>query len=157
MFGENYHMSRINQRTVGLKRQDLLALKYVLRAAGGLIHIMSNKDQAHIKSVGARFQLTSLTNMLTVTVRKSESNVRIQDRRLSHYKSVHGWGSEVRALFGTFASIGDRQHNYGPLAISTALSAALKRPVKVCTCSLRCSHVSRVLAIKIAQSLHLNR
>lgn len=46
MFEENYHMSRINQRTVGLKRQDLLALKYVLRAAGGLIHIMSNKDQA---------------------------------------------------------------------------------------------------------------
>lgn len=46
MFEENYHMSRINQGTVGLKRQDLLPLRYVLRAAGGPIHIMSNKDQA---------------------------------------------------------------------------------------------------------------
>lgn len=104
-------------------------------------------------SIGARFQLRSLTNMLTQWG-KSE-NIGLLDRRLSHYKSVHGWGSEVRALLDTFASIGDRQHNYGPLAISTAPSAALKRPVKVCTCSLRCSHVSRVLTIKIENSRHI--
>lgn len=61
--------------------------------------------------------------MLTVTVRKSESNIGLLDRRLSHYKSVHGWKSEVRALLDTFDSIGD-QHNHDPLAISTALSAA---------------------------------
>lgn len=97
-------------------------------------------------SVGAPFQLTSLTNMLTVTEEKWKQH-RTSGREIN--------SSKVRALLGTFDSVGDQQHNYDPLAISTALSAALKRPVKVCTCSLRCSHVSRVLTIKTENSRHI--